>query len=179
MPIDTPAIDISAVDTPAIDTPVIDTPAIDISAIDTPASVDDTLSQTTEDKTLEQDVEENMTDKAIVEIEQVIQAWAYAWSNQDVNKYLNHYAENFTPGKNGLSKSQWEEQRKARLTKPSEIQLSLVDIEFTNFQDEIMRVTFEQHYKSDTYMDKIIKSMKFVNQNGSWKILSEKTVKAL
>ena len=113
------------------------------------------------------------------DIEQAIQSWVLAWSDQDVDRYLGHYSENFTPGNKELDRSQWVEQRTERISKPSQIKLSLAEIQFTGMHDQVMQVIFRQKYVSDNYNDEIIKSLDFINQDGSWKIIGEKTVKVL
>lgn len=113
------------------------------------------------------------------EIDAAMQGWASAWSDQNVDAYLNHYAAEFTPAKDSMSRAQWVAQRKQRLENPSRIELSLSDIELTGIEDQITRVVFRQNYRSDNYSDEIIKSLDFVNVEGDWKILSEKTVKVL
>lgn len=114
-----------------------------------------------------------------IQIEQAIQEWVKAWENQDINTYLGHYASEFSPGKKGLSRTDWVEQRKYRLNKPSKIELSLSDIEFAGMTNNVALVIFRQHYQSDSYSDEIVKSLKFINQDNAWKIVSENTVKVI
>jgi len=45
--------------------------------------------------------------------------------------------------------------------------------------DQIMQVIFRQKYESDSYKDEIIKSLDYINHEGNWKIIGEKTVKVL
>jgi hypothetical protein len=57
--------------------------------------------------------------------------------------------------------------------------LSLADIELIETENPVKEAVFEQAYVSDTYSDVIVKSMKFVEQDGEWKILAETTVRII
>ncbi|HEC17316.1 MAG TPA: hypothetical protein ENI99_12210 [Sedimenticola sp.] len=107
-------------------------------------------------------------------IREVIASWAGAWSGQDVNAYLSHYAGNFVPsGK--LDRSAWEKQRKQRLTAPASIDIQLSDIEITITEDGGASAVFNQAYKSPRYSDRVRKRLEFVFENGAWKISREES----
>ena len=102
--------------------------------------------------------------------------WAAAWSSQDVDSYLGHYAEDFQPPR-GLSRARWEAQRRARLAKPSYIQVSLSDTRVQIDPSGDVQVSFVQSYRSNTYSDRTRKSMRMTRVADEWKILSEQAVR--
>ena len=118
---------------------------------------------------------------AVIEnnIKQAVQSWVMAWSDQDLSRYLDHYSKDFVPANKELTRAQWVDQRTERVSKPSQIKLSITEIQFTGMHNQVMQVIFRQKYDSDTYGDEIIKSLDFHNQDSVWKIVGEKTVKVL
>ncbi|MDJ0891609.1 MAG: tetratricopeptide repeat protein [Gammaproteobacteria bacterium] len=101
--------------------------------------------------------------------------WATAWSTQDVDRYLAHYATGFQPPR-GLSRARWEAQRRQRLAKPSYIQVSVIDPEVEMHAPGRAQVSFVQTYRSNTYSDRTRKSMQMTRVGDEWKILSEQVV---
>jgi len=101
--------------------------------------------------------------------------WAQAWSSQDVDAYLRHYARDFEPD-DGLPRGRWERERRIRLGDPEfiEVRLSDVEIELGPTGEEA-RVTFTQDYRSDDYSDRVRKTMHLSRNGSEWKILSERS----
>lgn len=108
------------------------------------------------------------------ELVQVVRDWAAAWSAQDVPAYLDHYADNFNPG-DGMSRAEWAEQRRARLTSPAYIQVELRDIQAQQIGSDNARVRFRQTYNSDTYGDEVTKTLLLVKSGNRWLISEELT----
>ena len=107
-----------------------------------------------------------------------VQAWAKAWQGQDVEAYLGAYAEGFVPSQ-GLSREQWQAQRRQRLSKPELIEVELEDIAVTLSANGSARVSFLQRYRSDRYRDKTRKRLYLVKEGEGWKILAEKTLEVV
>ena len=118
-------------------------------------------------------------DQLHLTLQQLVQGWAHAWSSQDVAGYLDYYASEFKPDNSELSRQQWEELRQSRLITPSHITLSLADLALIEFEKPVKEVVFRQSYSSNIYSDVIVKSIKFIDQDGEWKILGEKTVRVI
>jgi hypothetical protein len=112
-------------------------------------------------------------------IELTIGIWASAWSNQDVDTYLEQYASSFIPGNASLSLEAWKALRKTRLSTPKSIQVSISNLEIAIFDSGIHLATFVQDYKSDIFQEKSLKSLEFIEQDDSWKILSERSIRLL
>ncbi|GAC1620268.1 MAG: hypothetical protein NVS9B10_01820 [Nevskia sp.] len=101
-----------------------------------------------------------------------LDAWALAWSNRNIEAYLAAYAPDFQPD-GGLSRSDWANQRRARIAKPKSISVHLIDPEVETIDAQHVRVVFTQDYQSDTISDKITKSVDLRDVGGSWKIVRE------
>ena len=69
-----------------------------------------------------------------------VESWAKAWSNQDVNKYLAHYAKDFqTP--NGESRSARAEDRRSRIEGKGKINVRIEDLN-VKLEDDSATVRF-------------------------------------
>ena len=106
---------------------------------------------------------------------EVVEAWARAWSNQDVTSYLRHYGDAFQPPQ-GMSRHRWERQRRQRLQGPQFIEVELSDLEVQWADHERAAVTFVQHYRSDKYRDQVRKQLQLVRSGDAWQIVGERNV---
>jgi hypothetical protein len=110
-------------------------------------------------------------------IDPFIHSWAKAWSRKDVEAYLAHYANTFKPSK-GLSLAAWQKQRGQRLGKPKFIKIEVNDIKKKAINNSRVKVTFKQRYQSNTYGDRVLKTLELQWEKNGWKIVKE-TSKAL
>jgi len=105
----------------------------------------------------------------------MVNGWVGAWSKQDVDAYLAHYAAAYTPA-HAVSRDEWASLRRKRLRAPSFIKIR-VDSPKVRLENALRaRVQFTQSYQSDTYSDRVVKRLELVNENGDWKITREVTV---
>jgi tetratricopeptide (TPR) repeat protein len=108
------------------------------------------------------------------EILKAVNGWAQAWSKKDADAYLAHYAKDFkTPG--GEARDSWEKTRRARVTAPKSISVSLASPKVTIDGADRARVTFRQNYKSDVLKSSSTKTLVLVRADGGWKILEERS----
>lgn len=103
---------------------------------------------------------------------QAVRNWAGKWSAKDVEGYLASYANDFKPPA-GMSRSKWNSQRRRRLRKPRFIRVSVDNFQVKFIGDSHARVTFDQGYKSDTYSDRVSKTLLMAYRNGRWLIAEE------
>ena len=103
-------------------------------------------------------------------IEAAITRWAQAWSSRNVDAYLAAYASDFTA--EGLSRSKWEAQRRARITAPKSIDVKISDLKIDQ-QGDTASATFRQTYRSDRLSSTVTKTLKLALQNGAWRIVGE------
>ena len=103
-------------------------------------------------------------------IEAAITRWAQAWSARDVDAYLAAYASDFTA--EGLSRSKWEAQRRARITAPKSIEVKISDLKIDQ-QGDTASATFSQAYRSDRLSSTVSKTLTLALKNGEWRIVDE------
>ena len=108
------------------------------------------------------------------EVARSVNAWAQAWSSNDIPGYLAHYAADFQTPK-GMSRSAWEAERKARIAKPRKIDVQLDGVK-VNFDDKNRAVvSFRQHYKSAGLNVTSSKTLVMVKNGDKWLIQQERT----
>jgi len=103
-------------------------------------------------------------------IEAAITRWAQAWSARDVDAYLAAYASDFTA--DGMTRANWEAQRRARITAPKSIDVQISDLKIEQ-QGDTASATFRQAYRSDRLNSTVTKTLKLALQNGQWRIVGE------
>ena len=102
-----------------------------------------------------------------------LHSWQGAWSSRDLPPYFGHYSDQFEP-RGGIPRWEWE-QRKERIIGSAEyIQLSISDLKIESQEDGRVSVDFLQGYESDTFRSEDRKVLELANENGSWKIVSER-----
>ena len=104
-----------------------------------------------------------------------LQGWASAWSAQEVDLYLSFYAPEFRPAR-GMSRSRWRDLRRERLRRPAWVKVTLDDLQIRPAGEGRARVRFLQRYESDGYRDKTRKELVLKSSDGSWRILSERSL---
>ena len=107
------------------------------------------------------------------EVVKAVNQWARAWSENDLPGYFGHYASDFqTP--DGMTREEWEAERKARIAKPRKIQVS-VNAPRVVFRDNgRVSVTFRQNYVSGTLKIASTKTLVMVRTGDRWLIQQEK-----
>ncbi len=111
---------------------------------------------------------------AIAEIERTVRAWAAAWGRRDAAAYLAFYGKHFkVPG--GRERMGWEEERKARVTRPKfvKVQLDKIKVEMPG-ENAPAKASFEQHYVSNLVRSTDRKMLLLEKQGDDWKIVEER-----
>jgi tetratricopeptide (TPR) repeat protein len=105
-----------------------------------------------------------------------VQAWAAAWSAQNVKGYLAFYAEDFkVPG--NASRAGWEAQRNERITKPKSIQVSISNPKVQFLDDSHASVSFKQNYHASHLHTSSGKTLVLEKSGDNWLIQEENTSK--
>ena len=113
-----------------------------------------------------------LNDQIRSEVLNTVTQWAKAWSDQDVDAYLSYYAPEYSPD-GDVTRQDWIEYRKDRITSPGYIKISLSSIRVAIQGDTLVRASFLQKYESDTYSD-IVKKTLILNQiDKQWRIVQE------
>lgn len=104
------------------------------------------------------------------DVETAITRWAQAWSSRNVDAYFVAYASNFSA--DGLTRAEWEAQRRARITAPAMIDVQISNLKIER-QGDSATATFSQAYRSDRHQSTVNKTLTLALQNGQWRIIGE------
>ncbi len=108
------------------------------------------------------------------EVLDTVNGWAKAWSSKNVDAYLAYYARDFkTPG--GEARADWEKGRRARISAPKTIAVT-VEAPMVNLAgDSQASVTFRQGYQSDRIKSTTTtKTLVLAKSDGRWRIQQER-----
>lgn len=104
-----------------------------------------------------------------------LERWAAAWAAQDVETYLASYSDNFIPAK-GLSRKNWEQQRRVRFKNQGFVQVELTDLVVRALSKTRVSVQAVQLYRSERLTSRTIKEFELEQKAGRWSILREKVL---
>ncbi len=108
------------------------------------------------------------------EVTETVNAWAAAWSSQNVDSYLSFYTEDFnTPG--GESHTAWSAARKERISAPKSIHVGISNATVKFNDSNHATVKFRQSYSSNHLKTSGNKTMLMVKSGGKWLIQEERT----
>lgn len=183
VPSDTTPADTAATDTAASDTAVSDTEATDtVPAGATVAENDADATDTVADSAPADAVPVTVEDAppadqatAAASVEQALDGWAAAWSDQDPERYLSFYDASFETPDN-LSRTAWTDQRRQRLRAPQSIRVRVSDIEIESWNGDRARVRAYQSYRTETRSLGTWKRFDLVWRDGGWRIARERLV---
>lgn len=102
-----------------------------------------------------------------------VHQWQSAWQTKQVDAYLAYYTPDYAP--KGMSHTQWQEQRRQRLTQASFIKLTLTQLKVELIDATSARVRFHQDYESDKLSHSTRKTLDFKRINQQWLITAETT----
>ncbi len=103
-----------------------------------------------------------------------VAAWARAWASREVDSYLGFYASDFAIP-DGLTRPDWEAQRRERVTQPDRINIVVSDFKTRQTSPDKVSVSFKQTYQSDRLNTTSSKTLDLVWRNGTWLIVGENT----
>ncbi|MCL2076202.1 MAG: tetratricopeptide repeat protein [Betaproteobacteria bacterium] len=106
-------------------------------------------------------------------INKVIAAWAAAWSQQDVKAYLEFYSPTFKTPK-GMSRKAWEDERRARITRPDWIKVEY-DAPGITVDGNQATARFQQRYQASNFKSDSRKTLTFIRLGRIWLIVSEES----
>lgn len=104
---------------------------------------------------------------------QRVETWRAAWSSADIDTYLDSYVPGYRPDAN-TSHQAWRAQRRQRLTAPSFIEVRFGTLQVVSSSNERVVLRFEQDYESNTFSDRVMKTLTLVpTEDGDWRIQTE------
>jgi len=101
-----------------------------------------------------------------------VNAWAKAWSSQDVNQYLASYADSFKTPK-GEPRKAWEATRRDRVSRPKTIVVEVNNAKVTMEGSDAAKVQFSQRYVADGKPQSTRKTLAMTKIGGAWLIQQE------
>lgn len=110
-------------------------------------------------------------------VTKMITQWAKAWSDQDAKSYLAFYADDF-PIPGGQSRRAWESTRTQRLGEPEFIKITVDELKVDLIDEMNANATFLQKYESDSYTDRVEKSLRLRKRFGGWEIRASTSTSA-
>lgn len=104
----------------------------------------------------------------------VVNAWAAAWSAKDVSAYFATYSPTFIP-EGSVTRGTWEAQRRERISRATRISVKALSPQVERIAGDRVAVTFTQDYESDSFSDKVSKTLELQQAGASWLIVREYT----
>lgn len=104
-------------------------------------------------------------------VEKAVQDWAKAWSDKDIARYYDAYANTFIPA-NKASRAQWETERRTRIMSNKSISVEVREMQ-VKVNGETALVRFQQIYSSDNLKGSNRKTLEMVRQGNRWLIARE------
>lgn len=106
-------------------------------------------------------------------LSQTIDAWRADLESGDITRYLQHYSTRFKADKMDLTA--WAKTRRVTNSNNTGIKVSLRNTSMFRDpgQDEMVEVTFDQDYQSNTVKNVSSKRQYWVKEDGQWKIIYE------
>ncbi|MBR7778258.1 tetratricopeptide repeat protein [Undibacterium sp. BYS50W] len=111
-------------------------------------------------------------DKDEDDVMRAVDKWAKAWSNQETDSYLAHYAKDFQTPK-GESRKAWAEERRSRIEGKGRINVK-VESAKVSVDGNSATVKFRQIYTSDRLTANSRKVLVMTKQDGKWLIKQER-----
>lgn len=108
------------------------------------------------------------------EVIKAVNAWARAWSTNDVPGYLAHYSSDFQVPK-GTSRSAWENERRSRIAKPRKIEVDIASPRVKFDEKNQAVVSFRQTYKSGSMNVTSGKVLVMIKSGDKWLIQQERS----
>lgn len=101
-----------------------------------------------------------------------VNAWAKAWSAQDVSQYLASYADSFKTPK-GEPRKAWESTRRDRVSRPKSILVEVNNPKVSFEGSDSAKVQFSQRYVADGKPQSTRKTLAMTKVGGAWLIQQE------
>lgn len=109
------------------------------------------------------------------ELRRALRSWRAAWSQRNVDAYLEFYAPNFVPATGG-DREAWKDKRRAFLTRASDIVVEIADLAVNVTDATHATMVFKQTYRSANYQDVVTKTLQWVRVGDRWLITRESSV---
>lgn len=104
---------------------------------------------------------------------QALEHWRLAWSSKDMAAYFAAYSDEFQYSDRYPTLAKWKDYKTWAMRQRVYIQIDIEHVKTISLADNVIKVTFLQHFKSDTFNSDNRKEMLFRNSDAGWKIIYE------
>jgi outer membrane protein assembly factor BamE len=104
--------------------------------------------------------------------------WAEAWARRDATAHFSAYDDSFVP-QGGGTRANWEKRKRQVIGAAKSIEIKVESPSVERDEEGTAVVTFNQHYRSDSYSDAVVKQLRMVERDGRWLIVEEKVLSIL
>ena len=105
------------------------------------------------------------------DIRNAVAAWAKAWSQKDMNRYLAAYASSFSPP-DKMTRTKWEGDRRMRIVSKKTIRVDVNNLKI-DLAGNKASAHFQQIYESDNFKGNSHKTLEMLKQGDRWFITRE------
>jgi hypothetical protein len=109
-----------------------------------------------------------------LQVQAAIEAWAGAWSAQNMPAYFAAYTPDFSSPK-GLGRAAWEAERTSRIAGRRFVRVSVRQLSFEKVGAKVV-ARFSQFYESDNISSTHRKRLDLVRHEGGWRIERENVI---
>ncbi len=120
-----------------------------------------------------QPAESQASDASSQQVLNALEAWRSAWSNRNTVAYFAAYSDDFQYGQAYGSLLKWKDYKAWAIQKRSFITIDIEHIASTVMDETLVKLTFLQHFRSDSFNSDDNKEMLFKKTTNGWKIIYE------
>jgi len=102
-----------------------------------------------------------------------LETWRTAWSNKNTAAYFAAYSDDFEYGQRYKSLAKWQAYKAWAIQKRRFININIEHIVSTSMSETQVKLTFLQHFRSDSFNSDDNKEMVFQHSSNGWKIIYE------
>ncbi len=103
---------------------------------------------------------------------QFVDEWQKAWESQQIDNYMQYYAQDFNSGE--FDREGWEDDKASKFQATDKIEVKTYGYEVESDQKYTWEVSFKQDYNSTGYADSGNKLLIITGRPGNFKIIDEK-----
>lgn len=108
----------------------------------------------------------------VEKIRTFVEKWKTYWENKEIEKYIQCYSDDFET--EGTNKQGWKKIKHALNEQYKNIKVTLTNAEISvSNEGKEAEVSLLQHYRSDRYNDKGLKTLRLKKEEREWRIVSE------
>ena len=117
--------------------------------------------------------QEDVFKREVETIKAFVEQWRRHWENKALDEFMKCYAADFKA--KDVDRKEWKELKRVFNQKYKNIKVNIINAEINiKERGDESEVSFIQHYQSDIYSDRGLKTLILKREEGEWQIVSEK-----